>query len=317
MSTLQTPKSPIIDNRIKFRHLQCFIEVVRQGGVVRAANSLSLTQPAVSKKLRELEDLLGVELMKRRGQGIELTGFGEVFLRYALSSTDALREGIERVSSSNRSDHSPITLGVLPTIAATVMPQAVIKFKTLMPYVDITLFNSANRMLLDALRMSELDFVIGRLASPAQMQGLVFEQLYQERISIVVRPGHPVLKQDVSSLAVISDYPILMPPPDSVIRSLVERFMTESGILANANRIETISHAFGQNYLKQTDTVWLISHGAVLDELNEGRLVELPYDYSKTLGAVGLITRTDSQPSEAQDLLMAQIRSVTQLMVNN
>lgn len=317
MSTLQTPKSPIIDNRIKFRHLQCFIETVRQGGVVRAANYLSLTQPAVSKKLRELEDMLGVELMIRRGNGIELTSFGEVFLRYALSSTDALREGIDRVSASNRADHSPVIIGVLPTIAATVMPQALINFKALMPYADVTLLNSANKMLLDALRMSELDFVIGRQASPAQMQGLVFEQLYQERIAIVVRPNHPILQGEPSSLAVLSDYPILMPPPDSVIRSLAEQFMTQHSIRPNPNRIETISHAFGRNYVKQTDTVWLISHGAVLDELKEGRLAEVPYDFSSTLGAVGMVTRIDSQPTEAQLVLMTQIRAITQLMVNS
>lgn len=312
MSTLHTPKSPIIDNRIKFRHLQCFIEVVRQGGVVRAANYLSLTQPSVSKKLRELEEMLGVELLNRQRKGVELTRFGEVFLRYALNSTDALREGINRVSASSRAEHSPVVIGVLPTIASIVMPEALKAFKAIMPYADVTLLNSGNRMLLDALRMSELDLAVGRLSSPSQMQGLVFEQLYQERIAIVVRPDHPVLSQALVSLDVLSDYPILMPPPDSVIRSLVDQFMILNSIRPNANRIETISHAFGRSYVRDTNTVWLISHGAVLADIKEGRLAELPYDFSTTLGPVGIATRVDSHPSEAQRLLMDQIRLITQ-----
>lgn len=312
MSTLDTPKSPIIDNRIKFRHLQCFIEVVRQGGVVRAANYLSLTQPAVSKKLRELEDMLGVELINRQRKGVELTRFGEVFLRYALNSSDALREGINRVSASSRAEHSPVVIGVLPTIASTVMPAALKAFKALMPYADVTLLNSGNKMLLDSLRMSELDIVVGRVGTPAQMQGLVFEQLYQERLAIVVRPDHPVIKGPLTSLEVLSDYPILMPPPDSVIRSLVDQFMILNGIRPNANRIETISHAFGRSYVRDTDTVWLISHGAVLADINEGRLAELPYNFATTQGPVGIATRVDSHPSEAQRVLMDQIRRVTQ-----
>ncbi|MEX1216447.1 pca operon transcription factor PcaQ [Saccharospirillum sp.] len=314
MSTLHTPKSPIIDNRIKFRHLQCFIEVVRQGGVVRAASYLSLTQPAVSKKLRELEDMLGVELLNRQRKGVELTRFGEVFLRYALNSTDALREGIDRVSASSRAEHSPVVIGVLPTIATTVMPKALQAFKSKMPYADVTLLNSGNRMLLDALRMSELDLVVGRVGSPAQMQGLVFEQLYQERIAIVVRPDHPVLWQSLASLEVLSEYPILMPPPDSVIRSLVDQFMILNGIRPNANRIETISHAFGRAYVRDSDTVWLISHGAVQADICEGRLVELPYDFSTTLSPVGIATRVDGHPSEAQLVLMEQVRQVTQTL---
>lgn len=313
MSTLKTPKSLIIDNRIKFRHLQCFIEVVRQGGVVRAADALSLTQPAVSKKLRELEEMLGVELLNRHRKGVELTRFGELFLRYALNSTDALREGISRVSAASHVENSPVVLGVLPTIAASLMPEALLRFKHLMPSVDVTLLTSTNRTLLDTLRMAELDLVVGRLGSQAQMQGLVFEQLYQERIAIVVRPGHPVLGLSPFSLPMLSDFPLLMPPPDSVIRSLVDQFMTLSGIRPNRNRIETISHEFGKSYVRQTDTIWFISHGAVAEDIREGRLAEVPYEDDTTHGPVGLIRQVDYYPSEAQKVLEAQIRQLSRL----
>ncbi len=73
----------MIENRITYRHLQCFIEIVRQNSFTRAADVLALTQPAVSKKLKELEDMLDVQLMERSKKGIELTQFGEVFLKYA------------------------------------------------------------------------------------------------------------------------------------------------------------------------------------------------------------------------------------------
>ena len=182
-----------------------------------------------------------------------------------------------------------------------------------MPHADVTLLTSANRMLLDTLRLAELDLVVGRLGTPAQMQGLVFEQLYQERLAIVVRPGHPVLEQAPPSLPSLSDYPLLMPPPDSVIRSLVDQFMTLNGIRANNNRIETISHAFGKAYVRKTDTVWFISHGAVAAEIERGDLIGLPYDDTSTHGPVGLIRLSDSYPSDAQKGLEQQIRAVCRL----
>ena len=69
----------MIENRIKYRHLQCFIEVARQNSVTRAADVLALTQPAVSKKLKELEDMLEVKLMERSKKGVELTPYPVLF----------------------------------------------------------------------------------------------------------------------------------------------------------------------------------------------------------------------------------------------
>lgn len=302
--------TPIIDNRIKFRHLQCFIEVVRQGGVVKAADHLSLTQPAVSKKLKELEQMLGIDLIDRQKKGVVLTRFGEIFLRYAVNSADSLRQGIERVHLSSSAEHAPIVIGVLPTIASMVMPSAVRRFKEAMPEADVSIITATNTQLLGALRVSELDLVVGRLGEPDQMQGLVFEQLYLERIAIVVRSGHPILHQGGDSRAAISDYPLMMPNRDSIIRGIVDHFLILNGITPNANVIETISHSFGRSYIRDTDAVWLVSHGAVARDIQEGVFAELPFNWRETVGPVGFTSRVDSIGSEGLSLLVSNIRDV-------
>jgi LysR family transcriptional regulator, pca operon transcriptional activator len=73
----------MVDQRIKFRHLQTFVEVARQKSVIRAAEILHVSQPAVTKTIRELEDILGVSLFDREGRGIRISRYGEVFLRHA------------------------------------------------------------------------------------------------------------------------------------------------------------------------------------------------------------------------------------------
>src|SRR5690554_1095992 len=156
----------MIDNRIKFRHLQCFIEVVRQGGVVKAASHLSLTQPAVSKKIRELEVMLNVALLDRQKRGVVLTRHGEIFLRHALNSTSALHEGILSVERANNEAHPPVSIGALPTVAARIMPAAIARFKARMPNTRVNIITGPTPVLLDRLRVSELDVIIGRLAEP-------------------------------------------------------------------------------------------------------------------------------------------------------
>ena len=85
----------MIEDRIKHRHLTCFEEVARQKSIGKAAMSLAISQPAVSKTIRELEEILGVELFDRTHRSVELTAYGEVFLRYASASIAALRLGVE------------------------------------------------------------------------------------------------------------------------------------------------------------------------------------------------------------------------------
>ncbi len=301
----------MIDNRIKFRHLQCFIEVVRQGGVVKAADHLFITQPAVSKKLKELEEMLGVSLLDRKKKGVVLTRFGEIFLRHALNSTDALREGIDRVTQSSSGAHPPIVIGVLPTVAARIMPEAIQRFKALLPDVDLAIESGPTGLLLSHLRVSELDLVVGRLAEPSQMQGLVFEQLYLERVAIVVRPGHPALAYGSGDpMQALSRYPIVMPTQDSIIRKTVEQLLIAHGVTPNSNRLETITHDFGRSYVRDTDAIWIISHGAVARDIEEGALEEIPYDARDTVGPVGFTSRINSTGTEALDILIQEVRAV-------
>ncbi len=120
----------MMENRIKYRHLECFLEVIRQGSVVRAADVLSLTQPAVSKKLKELEEILGVRLLERSKKGIELTHYGNLFLEHASTSVAALREGAERVNQALVTGQQKLSIGVLPTVATSVLPEAVKRFRS-------------------------------------------------------------------------------------------------------------------------------------------------------------------------------------------
>ncbi|WP_020683519.1 pca operon transcription factor PcaQ [Marinobacterium rhizophilum] len=300
----------MLENRIKYRHLQCFLEVARQGSVGGAADVLALTQPAVSKKLKELEEMLGVRLMERSKKGVELTQFGEVFLRYAGASVAALREGTDSIAQAQQRGKLRLSVGVLPTVATSILPRAVQRFRQGGIDVTLNLQSGPNALLLSQLRVGQLDLVVGRLAEPELMSGLSFQHLYSEKIAFTVRPSHPLLKHPQLNVRDLNDYTILYPPKESIIAPTVERFLISQGIGALHDRIETVSDAFGKEYIRQTDAIWIISRGVVAREIADGIFSELPLDTRETLGPVGLTTRADTLPSPALQLLMNAVRDV-------
>ncbi len=304
----------MIENRITYRHLQCFIEIVRQNSVTRAADVLALTQPAVSKKLKELEDMLDVRLMERSKKGIELTQFGEVFLKYAGASLSALREGTDSIIQAQMKGSMRISVGVLPTVAANMIPQAVLKFRQSGMDVTLNLISGPNSLLLGQLRVGELDLVVGRLAEPKLMTGLSFQHLYSEIVTFVVRPGHPLLKRNSFNIQDIRNYNVIFPTKDSIIATSAERFLISQGVGMLSDKIETISVSFGKEYIRQSDAIWVISRGVVAREIEEGDLVELPIDTKETLGPVGLTTRADTIATPTVQMFMNCISSTAELL---
>lgn len=301
----------MIYQRIKFRHLQCFLEVARQRSVVKAADALAVTQPAVSKTLRELETTLDVKLFDRSKRGVVLTRFGEVFLRYAGASVTALRQGVDSLAQARNEGGFAITVGALPTVAARVIPAAIRGFKSDGMETTVRIVTGQNTVLLSQLRVGDLDLVVGRLAEPELMTGLSFEHLYSEHIAFVVRPDHPLLDARVFDLKRLRDHTVLLPIEGSIIRPFVDRFLIANGVAAIPDRIETVSMAFGRNYTRNSDAVWIISHGVVADDLADGLLVELPVETAPTMGPVGLTTRADTPPSLAAQMLMQAVRDVS------
>jgi len=300
----------MIEKRIKFRHLQCVLEVARLKSVVKAADALAVTQPAVTKTIKELEEILDVPLFDRSKRGAALTRFGEVFLRYAGASITALRQGVDSIAQAREKGGFATTVGALPTVAARIMPRAIKSFKEDGMETIVCVVSGQNDVLLSQLRVGDLDVVVGRLADPEHMIGLSFEHLYSERVSFVVRPGHPLLNVDPFHLNGIRDFTVLMPIEGSIIRPYVDRLLIANGIPALPDRVDTVSMAFGRIYTRTTDAVWIISDGVVRNDIVDGLLAELPVDTRETLGPVGITIRTDMPPSLPTQMLMQAVRDV-------
>ncbi|MDE1157396.1 MAG: pca operon transcription factor PcaQ [Neorhizobium sp.] len=298
----------MIGSRVKFRHLHTFVEVARQKSVVRAAEILNVSQPAVTKTIRELEEALGVAVFERDGRGIRITRYGEVFLRHAGAALTALRQGMDSVSQELFDAAPPVRVGALPTVSTRIMPKAMSAFLEEKTGSRVKIVTGENAVLMEQLIIGDLDLVVGRLASPEKMTGLTFEHLYSEQVVFAVRPGHPLLSAPRSIFERFGDYPVLMPTRGSIIRPIVEQFLIANGVAGLPTQIETVSDAFGRAFVQSSDAVWIISAGVVARDVDAGLLALLPVDSIETRGPVGLTIRADHTPSTPMAILMQTIR---------
>jgi len=298
----------MIDRRIKFRHIQCFVEIAQERSLKLAADKLNLTQPAISKTLKELEEIIGATLMTRNRAGIVLTKQGKVFLHFAQISLASLQQGLDGVEREGAHARATLKVGALPSVAVSIMPAVVREFSEMAPNVMLQIMDGPHGYLIERLKMGELDLVIGRLSRPDAMEGVSFTQLYSERVDVVVRVGHPLLK--APDIKRIVDWPVIYPPEGAAIRPLVERYMIANGVGEIPNKIETVSGAFGRVYTRRTDAVWIISSGVVQNEIADGLLVRLPFDSDMTKGPVGLMTRPDTPPSAEEQVFRLAVQGV-------
>ncbi|RKP55933.1 pca operon transcription factor PcaQ [Pararobbsia silviterrae] len=302
-------ESTTANNRVKFRHLQCFLAVFQLGSVQRAASSLSITQPAVSKTIAELESILGIALFERGRRGAVPTREGRLFAPHANESVAALREGVDKLMRHGTNLPATVSIGVLPTVAGALLPAALATFRAAWPGVSVQVWTDANTRLLERLRATEIELVVGRLSDPDGMAGMSFEHLYREPLIVAVRAGHALCGESAITAAMLARHPVVVPPLGTLIRQSAESVLTAFGATALSSFVETLSVSLGRALTLANEAVWFVPAGAVEHDIERGLLVRLPMPFAGTDEPIGLIRRNDHGPSPTGESLLEAIRA--------
>lgn len=297
-----------IDTRIKFRHLVCFLEVARQGSLARASDALAISQPALSKTLKELETLLETQLFVRSKSGAALTEAGVAFLRFAGPSVQSLREGVNSLRSG---EHEPVTarLGVLSTVESLLVPEVVRRLHERHPALIVSVMTGPSAYLLSQLRVGDLDLVVGRMTDSPQIQGLTFEHLYSESMTLVVRRDHPLLHGELRRDS-LEHYPMVLPLAGTTIRKFADSLFVQCGISPPRQRLETLSLTLSRRYVQCSDAIWIAPFDAVQQDLRSGELAELELGIREPGGSVGICSNPALPLSRAAQWCVDVLREV-------
>ena len=302
--------SAINFSRLKLRHLQCLVMVAQERNLVRAAKALALTQPAVSKTIAELEDIVGRRLLLRRRRGVELTPAADVLVRHAVVALRGLREGLGLALDQPELDQLQVAVCSLRNMAAHLMPEEIAALHAGAPALRVRVASGTNAQLMTQLRQGEIDLVLGRLAQASAMADLAFEQLYSEPLLLVARPGHPLAAPRRPKLDALADYPLVVPVSGTLIRHTADAFLVAQGMAPPRCLVEATDTSFALGLLQCSDAVWFAPQGAVDGFLSRGELSRLAIDTASTEGPVGLTVRRGGEVGEGARLLIEVIHEV-------
>ncbi len=302
-----------MDNRsaihpaVKLRHIRVFLDIAAAGGLSAVARRQGITQPALSRTLAELEDLLGQPLFLRQGRRLVLTEQGALFRRHAVTAVQALDTGAATLRPGRQ---GTIRVGVLPTVATRFFPRVVLRLHELRPEIVLAVETGPHHYLIRLLREGAIDLMIGRLPGAQEMAGLSFGHLYEEDVVLVGRAGHPLTARPIAEA--LAHAPLILPPATALIRPAVDAYLASLGLVGLQPAVETVSLALGRGICLASDALWFISRGVVIDELDRGAMTEFPVAARFLSGAVG-ITRRQHVNETSLDTLEEVAREIVRL----
>ena len=274
-------------NRLRMRHIRCFLAVAKAGSITAATTTMNTSQPALSRSLAEVEDIIGQPLFTRTGRGLVLTDAGQTLYRHLDTAVAQIETGT--LAASGAAPQPRVSVGMLPNVARTLAVDAAASFKADHPGVDLNLHWAGVPELISRLHRKEIDFILGRLLSLEHMDGVSFEHLFTEPIIFVASADHPLASDPATvELADILTEMIIVPMSNTIIRREMDKFLTARGIDTFPNKIETVSFEFTRSYLKKYGGIACIPLGAVRSELEDKTLIRLGLQGQELVSSVGI-----------------------------
>ncbi|TYB39320.1 LysR substrate-binding domain-containing protein [Actinomadura chibensis] len=295
----------LLNGRLKLRHLVLVVAIAERGSVLRAAEHLHLAQPAVTRSLREVEDVLGVELFTRGPRGVTPTLFGDVFVEHARAVLAELRRAGERIGGLADGDVGTVAIGTLLAGSNVLLPRAIAALKRERPGVTVVVREATFDAQVPRLLDGEIDLILGRLNPIGDLRGLRQITLYGEPVRLVARRGHPARSRAPLTLADLLDYPWVLPLEQTALRAELEQVFRAQGLVPPGNLVECTSVLTVRTLVRDTDMI------AALPELvarTDAEIEPLPVPLETVRRQVGVTLPAQRAPTPSARLMLDHLR---------
>jgi DNA-binding transcriptional LysR family regulator len=248
-------------------------------------------------------------LFKRSSRGVTPTLYGDVIIRHAKLILAQIRHASEELTSLNQGITGHITVGTLLAASPILIPKSLLILKKERPNISVSVIEGTNDKLMPALRVGELDLVIGRLPEFREREGLKQYLLYGEPISIVARKGHPLADKDNLSLEYLRDFEWILPLQQTTLRRQIESEFRDAGLEPPKNTIESISILTNYKLLVETDMIAAMPYQVVE---NYPQLIRLPIIFKAAISQIGISVRSQTALSPAVCFYIDTLKKVVE-----
>jgi DNA-binding transcriptional LysR family regulator len=240
------------------RQLRAFLTIVRSGSLGLAAETLHVTQPALSRIIRRLESQLGVQLFERRSTGMELTSFGHALVPHATVLSEEAALAIEQINSLRGLGHGTLRIGAVGSVAIMVLPAVLERMLAQWPKLHVHITEAVEDALEVQLTNNAIDVAIsGQIPeSPDIVQ--VGEQKFTDRYSVISSATHPLQQRAKLSLVDVVSVPWVMPSLEAEPRRQFNALIARLGVAAPRVAVESRSPSVIKAMVARTNYLgWL------------------------------------------------------------
>ena len=186
---------------MELRHLRYFVVVAEEQNVTRAAERLHVSQPPLSRQIRDLEQELGVALFQRTAKSLALTEAGKIFLIEARAVMLQAEKAVQTVRAVAKGERGRLRVGYAPSLTVELLPKALREFERECPGVRVTLYDLTSEECEQRLIAGKLDIALTVRPSLGNMRKLSFERLKSYPICCAVASTHPLAAKRLLKLA--------------------------------------------------------------------------------------------------------------------
>src|SRR5579872_6659087 len=194
---------------MELRHLRYFLAVAEALNFTKASAQLRIAQPALSRRIQDLEDEIGVDLLKRSPRGVSLTAEGKLFLEKTRQLLKLAEESVEQVRSLARGQYGDLHIGYSPAPTVEILPPALAAFQKGFPQVNVLLHDASRREIVEGLQSGTLELAIMPEAVNLQTEGIEFEALRTYPICVALTPKHPLARLKAIPLERLAAEPLV------------------------------------------------------------------------------------------------------------
>lgn len=213
---------------MEWQQFEYFRTLAQMEHVTKAAEALSITQPALSRSIARFEEEIGAPLFERQGRSIKLNKYGKLFLKRVDIMMKEFELGKKEIQELLEPGRGAVSFGFLHTLSTNLIPDVIAAFRCKFPNITITLKQSPSHSLLEDMQKGELDFC---LVSPIELHTPIeWTKLFSEQLFVYVPKTHMLAKHTSIDLHQLAEEPFILLKQGYALRILTEEMLQEKGI---------------------------------------------------------------------------------------
>ena len=285
------------------------LKVVEEGSINRAAAALNITQPALTRTIARLEDIVAAPLLDRTARGVSLTPYGAALVAHARTIAGELRAAIDEIDALKGNRSGLVRLGATSVVLAQFVPSALEALRRNQPLISVRIVEGAREALLAQLRRGELDLVVATIPSSEPADDLAVRRLFSFALSIIARTGHPIFARPEIGFADLAGCQWVLPPADMGFHRRVSRTFGRAGVPFPGASVETGSPQASIDLVLASDLIAVVPTRAIQTDRATGRVREVDGAWGLERRSVGAYVRPNSQISAAVQGFIEALRT--------